>query len=219
MNDSKVDSVLDFIKFVLENGKYYLFRGQREDWPLFPCIDRVDHYGAERNDHEKLMLQEFERRARAFADKPFFNRWELHTLARHHGVPTRFLDWTENPLCALLFAVYEPSRQDSIVHCYMYQTDQALDINHNPDPFNIQRMELFKPPHIHPRIAHQNSAFTVHPEKINDNDWPGSMHKLIIPNNKRETIKHSLTRLGITYCNFFPDLDGIGTHIRNDWCR
>ena len=65
-------------------------------------------------------------------------------------------------------------------------------------------LQLFKPSHIHPRIAHQNSVLTVYPERINDNSWPGAMYKLIIPYNKRDIIKHSLTRLGIIYCSFFP---------------
>src|SRR5260370_40182692 len=46
------------------------------------------------------------------------DKWEWYFLMQHYGVPTRLLDWTDNPLIALYFAVNdqpESASDDSAV--------------------------------------------------------------------------------------------------------
>src|SRR5260370_1312131 len=83
-------------------------RGQRDyDWPLQPKIDRpsfVAHRHARgwtRRHHEERLLAEFQRGARPHVMIQPADQWEWLAIAQHHGLATRLLDWTSNPLAAL----------------------------------------------------------------------------------------------------------------------
>jgi hypothetical protein len=222
-------TVTEYVSLIFEKLKSpYLFRGHEDiKWELVPVIDRPEfshvHTMISRNDHERLVFNEFKRLALPYLRTRPVNDWEFLALARHHGVPTRLLDWTENPLAALFFAVENIVSADSCVWCYTYiEEESPLDVDANPDPLKFDRLVLYRPPHIHPRITTQSGMFTVHPTGFRtvDNPWHLPLTQIQIPNECRPIIRVELQRLGVHRASLYPDLEGVGKHVyqlyRND---
>jgi hypothetical protein len=86
-------------------GDKVWFRGHaNKNWALSPSISRgrtdpiVDEF---------RFFKQFKQDAARVIANPPTDEWGWLFLMQHYGVPTRLLDFTENPLVALFFAVRE----------------------------------------------------------------------------------------------------------------
>jgi hypothetical protein len=83
------------------------FRGHASThWNLTPKLYRNEFKGS----NETEIRQEFQIRAQQLIQGGRFpaDKWEWYFLMQHYGAPTRLLDWTDNPLVALYFALHDP---------------------------------------------------------------------------------------------------------------
>jgi hypothetical protein len=105
----------------------WAFRGQENAcWGLRSTIERLkeDYSNSFRMDAEEYVRKAFRRRAHHYLERLPEECQELEWLAlmRHHGAPTRLLDWTKSPYVAVFFALAEArENQTSAVW--------AIDIN------------------------------------------------------------------------------------------
>jgi hypothetical protein len=199
-----------------------LFRGHRQaEWLLEPKISRLRLRRSMRSvDAERQMLEEFKRRAIPHLGPEARSNWDWLALAQHHGLPTRLLDWTTNPLVALWFAVERPPEQNADGAVWMFVGERAdyADEHTSADPFALTRTLIFRPRHLTSRIIAQSGWFTVHrfvpsrPGFIPLERNARQKHRLtrfIVPLKYFYVLREDLARCGISAASLFADLEGL----------
>ena len=101
------------------------------------------------------------------------------------------------------------SSSDSAV--WSYRPTQRLPVDREVDPFTIQDIIVYNPPHVSPRIVAQSSCFTVHPPGKELKSF-GTLIQTIVRADARKDLKKQLASLGITHACLFPGLDGLAVH-------
>ena len=217
MSDKMISSFDDLHKVVQSYGTdTVIYRGVTKDsHELIPDIGRYDGISSSKIEREeKRILRMFKEQAVPYLRFIPRTEWEWLAIARHHGLPTRLLDWSRNSLVGAYFAVEKKHKGDSVV--YAYHSEKYIRTDKKLDPFAIDHVGKFIPTHITPRITAQVGVFTIHPEpkspfKSSDVD------RLIIRSSAREKLKWILYRYGIHRASLFPDLDGLAWHLK--WLR
>jgi hypothetical protein len=105
-------------KFKL-TGKYNLFRGQSQDWPVMSSLGRL------LPDTDPEVQKRIERLFLFFDANPNLHKYKLDVdwfwaVAQHHGLPTNYIDFTSNPAIAAFFATNSKSNisgKDSVIVC------------------------------------------------------------------------------------------------------
>ena len=209
------------------NHEDFLFRGQKDDFPLIPKIARLkpkdDLFTTEQS-----LLQEFKRTNPLLLEsqRPL-DDWDYLTIGQHFGLPTRLLDWSNNALTALWFAIWGNDQEnenaaDAVVWMLMADSeDFDIDIE-KIHPFDIGETKIFRPRIIKQRINNQSGVFCIQSseeikEKVALNEADSFTKKLLkikIPADKFQDIRTDLNTLGVNAFTIFPELEGLCAHLQ-----
>jgi len=132
-----VKSISGYLTLFDQNDhlKKIFYRGQSRrasdpDYRLIPSVGRLPLAGAMA--HKDFVVEEkkshdiFRKQVIANVAAVPRNSWEVLALAQHHGVPTRYLDLTRNPLVALYFAVRNPEHDGQTSAVYAFTTPTVI---------------------------------------------------------------------------------------------
>jgi hypothetical protein len=225
------------------DGDQPFWRGHGDaEWVLRPHVFRRDPLHTEVPLYDECaLIGHFIVRAptRSYARTPdpddYFG-WLF--LAQHYGLPTRLLDWTENPLVALYFAVEGQKEKDrdgcvwalwpaklnkwfgtgglvQIRDAEVQKIAKAAFVPHTDCDDAIVAIDGRE---IDQRMLVQCGRFTLHSYHTGIEQLPNSpawLHKYIVPKQHKQKIRMQLASLGIRQSNLFPDLANLAAELRD----
>jgi hypothetical protein len=226
-NSQEVFSLVDFLTALDGySGGVWLFRGQAvESWQLRPKVGRPEYLSrGEFRTHDLQMFHEWRDQAGAFTDSIPADDFECLAYAQHHGLATRLLDWSANPLVALYFAVEtHPSANGAVfAHCpasYLYPKTHRLEgfdrvAAYRPKPFDqrlLSQATVFTY-HPHPDVALTPGAITL-PTGAPPTQSKVDMAKIIIRAEAKPLLFTDLEEIGISRKTLFPSLEGLSASL------
>lgn len=222
------------MRLVTEWGHDTWWRGHGDaNWQLHPALYRTPRTEG----YEINVVHRFKRAARVrHHECPAPDDWAAWLfLMQHYRLPTRLLDWTESPLVALYFAVWDRPGKDGALWALNpfplneSQSGEAAILNPMDPKAQAVILPAFGeikkpstacvaiyPEEIDHRLAAQLSAFTAHGDSTPLETLPATsqyLTKFTIPADAKRSLAEALDALGVRRANLFPDLENLAAQL------
>jgi hypothetical protein len=205
-------------RYYVDPRGHWVFRGHADKtYRLLPSVGRYSDERLCRKKYERSLFDIFRREAQGYLAALPTNEWDWLSLAQHHGLPTRLLDWTYNPLVALYFAVRDNPTVDGEIYA-LKAVGMASEQVLAGSPFTITQPVKFFPNIVSPRIRAQEGLFVACAElesplsDVLPEEW--RIESLRVPAGGKEALRYELFRLGVHHSSVVPDLDGLAARVR-----
>jgi hypothetical protein len=140
-------------------------------------------------------------------------------IAQHHGIPTRLLDWTRNPLYAAFFASSNVPVDST--HIAVYAVHSFPLRKHGTRLIEVKRS-------VSDYIHAQEGVFTLDTEAdlyfLNHGHWRsilddsiGTVHKVILPVTQVPDLLRRLWLKRVTKAHMMPVMDNIVASLETQW--
>jgi hypothetical protein len=224
----QVNSVSEYVAllstFEQRHIASWFYRGHEDSsYKLVPGLYRHDPREAfsDWDEMEEYMTSIFKLEATPFLSHPPEHDLDWLVLAQHHGLPTRLLDWTTNPLIGLYFAVAGRPERDADVWCLgFHSTNNCLtESTYFARRKTLKKSEIiYFPKHLSPRVTNQSGCFTIHksPIPLNEDEemkWLFAFTRVQIIASEKPRILDELYNLGIHRGFIYPGLEGIAKRL------
>lgn len=197
-----------------ETRRQWWFRGQgNTDWELETTLDRRFRFQTdeERNEAVEVLLSEFKRELLHIGNDSLIGLEgdALELFARHHGLPSPLMDWSESPYVASYFALEDAIRAKSDYACVwalnrtkFTPTAETVDL---VDDFELLRFNL--------RALHQRGVFmrvsTIKETFVNL--ISGALTKFVVPTADTKTALVDLELMTINATYLFGNEESAAT--------
>ncbi len=151
-----------------------------------------------------------------------------YALAQHHGMATRLIDWTQNPLYAAFFAAEAPDDPSGEIAVWalnsiftnLHQLSGVLQ--HDWREFRVPRSQIGF-------LHSQAGLFTYHGSAdlfyVLNGDWPslerqieeGALKKLVLASSEAAELRRLLFAEGVSRAHLMPTLDNVRRTLHSLW--